>query len=200
MKAETSRKLPAAGMDSAGEGRPRCRWTAMFGRFDRLDWLSLAAIVVLGLAVAVLVVTYPADAPTRKELRRSQLLDPQLAAALDTAANLIAAGNLRQADELVGQLERDYPYNGKVHMLRADLHLLRQQPIQAMLAMRKAVDLYPDLLDRKSDDFQGRKIKNTMQEAWELLNDESAGLDGEERQRYRKVFYYMQRKLAGSCG
>ncbi len=169
-------------------------------RLDRLDLLSLLALVLLAAATRAAVLDYPADLPTRKELRQQQMVDPKLAAALDAAVNLIASGNPAEADKLVARLEQAYPYNGKVHMLRADLYLLRQQPIQAMLAMRRAVDLYPEFLDRKADDFQGRKVRNTMREAQQALEGQDLEMPPEERARYRKVLLYLQRKLAGSCG
>jgi hypothetical protein len=70
-----------------------------------------------------------------------------------------------------------------------------------MLAYREAVDLNPDYLDKKAPDFQGKKIKNTVNEARQLieveLNKNSADKD---IQSYRKTVYYMLRKIAGSCG
>ena len=64
-----------------------------------------------------------------------------------------------------------------------------------------AVDLNPDYLDKKAPDFQGKKIKNTVNEARHLieveLNKNSADKD---LRSYRKTVYYMLRKIAGSCG
>ncbi len=197
--------VAGTGKESAGQGgAPASRaggeaggWLA---RCDRLDLLAILVLVILAVALVTAVLDYPTGMPTRKELRQRQVADPRLAAALEAAGNLIAAGNPAGADELVARLEQEYPYNGKVHMLRADLYLLRQQPIQAMLSMRRAVDLYPEFLDRKSDDFQGRKVKNTMHEALQAIEDPAAGVAPAERERYRKVYLYLERKLAGSCG
>jgi tetratricopeptide (TPR) repeat protein len=50
-------------------------------------------------------------------------------------------------------------------MLKGDILMRRQQPINAMYAYKEAVELNPDFLDKKTELFQGKKIKVTVEEA-----------------------------------
>jgi len=172
--------------------------TTVMKKMDRLDRITLLAVLALAVAISVLVATYPADVPSRKQLQQQQVQDPQLTARLRLARDMLASSNLKEAARLIGELLDGYPYNGHVHMLQADIFILRQQPLAAMLEQRRAVDLNPDFLDRRTPDFQGKKIKNTLREAWEAIN--AGNLPPAEVEEYRRVYYYMQRKLAGSCG
>jgi hypothetical protein len=86
-------------------------------------------------------------------------------------------------------------------MMLGDLRMRQQIPIDAMLAYKEAVDLNPDYLDKKTPDFQGKKIKNTVKEAGSLIEAALKNSSGDkELQAHRKAVYYMLRKIAGSCG
>ena len=59
----------------------------------------------------------------------------------------------------------NFPYEGELYMLKGDILVRRQQPVAAMYAYKEAIGLNPDFLDKKTRQFQGRKIKNTVEEA-----------------------------------
>lgn len=168
---------------------------------DRLDRISLGAVLILVVSIVVLVARYPADQPNPREkrLHRLQGQAVDLSGPTRTVRNLLEAGNFAEADTLIRELEKQYPYSGVPPMLRGDYHIFRLEPLQAMLAHRRAVDLDPDLLDKRSSAFQGKKIRNNLEEARRKIEqhvDDSSG----EWPQYRRVLYYMQRKLAGGCG
>lgn len=173
---------------------------------DRFDHFTLLALLVVALAVGGLLFGHR-GAVEAGDLRQARLaamvrpVDPQLDKKLDIAGNLLAAGAMAKAKGLLTSLEKQHPYEGRVFMLMAEYYIHRQQPIQAMLEHRKAIELNPDFLDRKTAVFQGKVIKNNLKEAQALIE---AGLKREPQdakwQKYREVMYYMQRRIAGSCG
>lgn len=173
---------------------------------DRLDKISLLFIAVLIFSVAVLAVTQAKDSPeqTPREATREAVKpynNPELDKKLAAAQELIAADSLAKAEELIKNLLAEFPYEGMPYMLLADLHMRRQAPLDAMLEYRKGVELNPDFLDKKTKSFQGKKIKVNLQEARAAINllenqpDKAADL-----KQYKKTLYYLQRRLAGSCG
>ena len=64
----------------------------------------------------------------------------------------------------------DFPYEGSPHMVLGDLHLRRQEPVQAMIAYKNAIKLNPDYLDKKTPVFQGKKIKNKEKKELEMFS------------------------------
>jgi len=173
---------------------------------DRFDHFTLLALIVVALAVGGLFF-FHRGAVEAGDLRQARLaamarpVDPQLDKKLDIAGNLLAAGDMAKAKGLLKSLEKQHPYEGRVFMLMAEYYIHRQQPIQAMLEHRKAIELNPDFLDKKTAAFQGKVIKNNLKEAQALIEE---GLKREPQndkwQKYRAAMYYMQRRIAGSCG
>lgn len=128
-------------------------------------------------------------------------IDPVFDKKISVVKTLLAGNNLEQAESLLKEMVVAYPYEAMPFLLWGDLHLYRQDSVGAMLEYRKAVDLNPDFLDKKSEHFQGKKIKKTVEEAWSVIesglatkHDDAALLSA------RTVYYYLLRKIAGSCG
>lgn len=174
---------------------------------DRLDRLSLAVLLVLLLAAVGLMVFHPGDTvlPARRLASNHQaavLASPEFSKKMARAASILNGGDPALAGKLIDLMIADYPYEGGPHMLKGDLLLRGQQPIGAMLEYRLGVDLNPDYLDKKMPDvFQGKKVKNTLEEARKAIDDglRRKPADPALRQQ-REVLYYMLRKVAGSCG
>ncbi|MFW8602103.1 hypothetical protein ACOHYD_11570 [Desulfobacterota bacterium M19] len=170
---------------------------------DRLDKISAGALIVLLIWALVLILSYHGSAPRRMSGGRRALpqaaRNPDLTGKIKTVKNLLAAGNPRRAMKLTDLLQKDYPYEGEVYMLKGDVMLHLQRPIAAMRQYRQAVDLNPDFLDRNTSLFRGEQIKNTVAEAQTLIEREvkagSAKAAGD-----KQVLYYMLRKIAGGCG
>jgi hypothetical protein len=86
-------------------------------------------------------------------------------------------------------------------MVIGDIELRKQDPVAAMEFFRSAIDLNPDFLDKKTEVFQGKKIKATVLEAKALIEKElEANPGNDELSGKRKTVYYMLRRIAGSCG
>lgn len=171
---------------------------------DRLDKISTFAITGLVLWAVVLVVVQTGQIEERRELPpQSAVLrvDPALEKRIALAKTLLSDNNLGQAEKLLAELIAAYPFEAVPYLLSGDLHLHRQDPIGAMLEYRKAVDMNPDYLDKKSELFQGKKIKKTVEEARTAIESGLAAKPNEAGLiDARKVYYYMLRKIAGSCG
>jgi len=172
---------------------------------DNLDKYSAISIVLLVILATILIFNQVSSGETdsRKIMSSRQYAppNPELKKKVQIASDLLQNNNLDKADTLIEELISQFPYDGSPYMMLGDLRMRQQSPIEAMLAYREAVDLHPDYLDKKTPDFQGKKIKNTVNEARHLieveLNKNSADTD---LRSYRKTVYYMLRKIAGSCG
>ena len=172
---------------------------------DNLDKYSAISIVLLIILSTTLIFyqVSSGEADNRNIMAARQYAppNPELEKKVQIASTLMENSNLDKAGVLIEELISQFPYDGSPYMMLGDLRIRQQAPIKAMLAYREAVDLNPDYLDKKAPDFQGKKIKNTVNEARHLikveLNKNSADKD---LRSYRKTVYYMLRKIAGSCG
>lgn len=173
-------------------------------RVDRLDKISALAIAGFVLWAVVLVVVQVGQDNDRPDIQRPLAVvrvDPALDKKITLAKGLLAGNNLEQADKLLTEMIATYPFEAVPYFLKGDAALYRQDPIAAMLAYRKAVDLNPDFLDKKADLFQGKKIKKTVEEAKAVIETGLAAKPGDPALiEARTTYYYMLRKIAGSCG
>lgn len=169
---------------------------------DRLDRISILAVVLLSLWALMLVVFLERQPEERRQKEQHVIrLDPVFDKKINVAKTLLAGNNLEQAEALLSEMISAYPYEAMPYFLRGDLHLHRQDAVGAMLEYRKAVDLNPDFLDKKSEQFQGKKIKKTVEEARTVIEPGlAANPDDAALISARSVYYYMLRKIAGSCG
>lgn len=137
----------------------------------------------------------------RKVAQSQHVQTPELLNRINIARTLLREDNLEKSESLIRELMGQYPYEGELYMLQGDIMMRRQQPVEAMYAYREAIQLNPDFLDKKTEAFQGKKIKNTVNEAMTAIetalqtNPEDSRLQDD-----REVGYYMKRKIAGSCG
>jgi predicted Zn-dependent protease len=173
---------------------------------DRLDKLTACIVITLSCYAAVLLISAngqsQATATEKRGLEAPQhVLSPELEGRIQAAKNLLTQDSLEQSELLLDTLLSEFPYEGEVHMLKGDILVRRQQPIAAMYAYKEAIGLNPDFLDKKTRQFQGRKIKNTVEEALTVIE---TGLqqkpDDPQLRSDQKILYFMKRKLAGSCG
>ncbi len=173
---------------------------------DRLDRISIWGIVVLIIASFALITGHMGEAkPERSPQQRAAVSDAaathgEIAGKMKTAGNLMEAGNLAKAEVLVRDLMQNYPYEGEPRMAMGDIYMRRQEPVKAMLEYKEAVDLNPDYLDRKTHMFQGKKLKIAVREALEEIEKGLSRSPADESlKRDRKILYYLQRRIAGSC-
>lgn len=173
---------------------------------DRLDRISLWAIVILIISSSALISHNMGEAkPERHTQKRIEnpgvpAPDNALESKVRLIRGLLEGNNLNKAEMLVRELIQQHPYEGEPRMLMGDILVRKQQPVEAALEYKEAVDLNPDYLDKKTALFQGKKLRITVNEA---LDDIEKGLrtshDEEKLKRARKIIYYLQRRIAGSC-
>jgi hypothetical protein len=170
-----------------------------------MDIISYLAIGILVGWTAVLVGVQgasPDAGPVPKRVLQATWHNnnPEMEKKIELAENLLI-NNQQQAEQLISSLIAEFSYNGMPYMLAGDLFLYRQQPIQAMHSYRQAVDLNLDFLDKKTPLYQGKKIRNVVNEAEEAINKTLSKQKGDPIMRkLKKEVYYMKRRLAGSCG
>lgn len=173
---------------------------------DRLDKMAISILAVLACYAAALMIlggNNPQPASMENKSFRPDMAysNPVLDHSLKQARKLLDDNNLGKTEKLVNELINTYPYEGQPYMIRGDLYMHLQKPIKAMYAYKAAVDLNPDFLDKNTKLFQGKKIKVGIEEAKSTIE---AGLqkkpDDPLLRKDLKILYYMQRKLAGSCG
>ncbi len=174
---------------------------------DRFDAISAVAAVALLFGSSVVVRDHAID-PKPEQARRSvpAAPDSQFATGeLDVKGklirNLLDGGSLSQAEILIQDLVRKYPYEGEPHMLMGDLFMRKQDPVKAMHEYKEAIDVNPDYLDKKTPLFQGKKLKVAVGEALaEITNRLRLDPRDESLKSEKKVIYYLYRRIAGSCG
>lgn len=180
---------------------------ASFVDLDRLDRVALAVLALLLVSALGLIIFQPGQvgqvSGRARGVRQSVVvINPELDKKLAAATNLINGGDPSKAGQMLDALIAEFPYEGGPHMLKGDLFLRQQQPVEALLEYRLGVDLNPDYLDKKMKEvFQGKKVKRTLEEARLVIEGGLARTPGDASLReQRKVLYYMLRKVAGSCG
>ncbi len=170
---------------------------------DRLDKFSALAITFLILWGLFLIITQPEGEGEKKGTQpiAVQLMNPALDNKIALAKSLLAGNSIEQADSLLKEIITANPFEAIPYFLLGDVHLYRQDPVGAMREYRKAIDLNPDFLDKKSDLFQGKKVKKTVEEARAAIESGLVANGGDATLLVaRKEYYYMLRKIAGSCG
>jgi tetratricopeptide (TPR) repeat protein len=174
---------------------------------DRLDRVSIWAIVILIISSFALISGHMGEArPDRNVQKRTTFTEnPGASGEADgkfkVVRNLMAAGNLGKAEMLAKELILKYPYEGEPHMMMGDILMRRQEPVRAMFEYKEAIDLNPDYLDKKTSLFQGKKLKIAVSEAMDVLEKRiKAAPRDDSLSNDKKIIYYLQRKIAGSCG
>ncbi len=174
---------------------------------DWLDRLSIWAIVILIISSFALISGHMGEARPERAIQQKGaasghgVVNEEVESRMRVIKNLMEADNLGQAEAMTKELLQKYPYDGQLHMAMGDILMRRQEPIQAIFSYKEAVALNPDFLDKKTPLFQGKKLKSAVAEALAEI-DKKLRLDpsDEAMKSSRKTIYYLQRKIAGSCG
>ena len=174
---------------------------------DRLDRISIWAIVTLIISSFALISGHMGEARPDRKVQQGRatgdlsLTNVEMDRKVKLIKNLMESENLGQAEILTKELIQKYPYEGEPHMIMGDVLMRRQEPVRAMLEYKEAVGLNPDYLDKKTPLFQGKKLKTAVREALTEIDRRIGRNPGDESLRSdRKIIYYLQRKIAGSCG
>lgn len=173
---------------------------------DRLDRVSIWAIVILIISSFALISGHRGEArPDRNVQQRIAATDysvvnGEIDNKVKLIKNLLEADNLNKAEILIKELIQKYPYEGEPRMLMGDILMRRQEPVKATLEYKEAIDLNPDYLDKTTPLFQGKKLKIAVREALaEIEKRIRLNLKDESMKSDRKIIYYLQRRIAGSC-
>ncbi len=174
---------------------------------DRLDKISISAIIILVVSSVVLANVYKSEAGPEKNVQKRISLsgytavNDEVVNKVKVIKNLMESNNLGKAEGMVKELIKKYPYDGEPHMVMGDIFMRKQELFNAMPEYKEAVDLNPDYLDKNTPLFQGKKIQVAVGEA---LAEAEKSLDADPGNKSvkesRKTIYYLERRIAGSCG
>jgi lipopolysaccharide biosynthesis regulator YciM len=174
---------------------------------DRLDKISIIAIILLVISSVVLASVYQSEAGPEKNVQKRIAtagyapVNDEVVTKVKVIKNLMESNNLGKAETMVKKLIKKYPYEGDPHIVMGDIFMRKQQLLMAMPEYKEAVDMNPDYLDKSTPLFQGKKIRVAVAEALaevETRLDEKPG--DKLMKKSRKTIYYLKRKIAGSCG
>jgi tetratricopeptide (TPR) repeat protein len=173
---------------------------------DRLDRFSIWAIVILIISSSALISHHVGETKSGREGREtkatlnSTIVFSGIENEVGAIKSLIEGNNLNKAEILVKELIQKYPFEGEPKILMGDIFMRRQEPVNAILEYKGAVDLNPDYLDKKTSLFQGKKLNVAVKEAIiEIEKKVKANPDDKLIKKFRKDIYYLQRKIAGGC-
>jgi Flp pilus assembly protein TadD len=172
---------------------------------DWFDRISIGAVAALSVGALVLVQCHRGEVkPDRDLQQRPPVADAaangELPNNVRLIKNLIEAGNLSKAENMIRGLKQKFRYQGELSMLMGDILMRKQQPVMAMHEYKEAIDLNPDYLDKKTPLFQGKKMKIAVGEALaEIENLNRLNPDDASLKQEKKVIYYLYRRIAGSC-
>jgi tetratricopeptide (TPR) repeat protein len=173
---------------------------------DRLDRISIWAIVVLIISSSALISHHMGEARTeRKDNQRMpmaayQVVNPEVVNSSKVIRNFMESSNLIKAENLAKETIAKYPYEGETRMLMGDILVRKQEILKAVEEYKTAIDLNPDYLDKKTALFQGKKLKRAVNEALsEIEGKIKNNPQDESLKKFRKDIYYLQRRIAGSC-
>ena len=173
---------------------------------DKLDKLTIGIVVGMALYTGTLLALEydPSQSEITKQVEiaaKQHVVTPELQNKINLAKNLIIQDNLKKSESLVESLITEYPFEGALYMLKGDILMRHQKPIAAMYEYKEAISLNPDFLDKKTNAFQGKKIKVTIEEAMTAIESRLQQTPGDSQLKDdRQTVYFMKRKLAGSCG
>lgn len=171
---------------------------------DWLDRISIWAIVLLIIGSVALIAGHVGEA--RPDRHHQQ--PPAGAAAppaeiensVRLARNLLEGDNPGKAETLMADMVNKYPYEAAPRLVMGDIFMRKQDPVRAMREYKEAVELNPDYLDRKTPLFQGKKLRIAVGEALtEIERRIRSNPADDSLKKERKVIYYLQRRIAGSC-
>ncbi|SPP99886.1 hypothetical protein NBG4_130009 [Candidatus Sulfobium mesophilum] len=174
---------------------------------DWIDRLSIWAIVIIIIASFALIVGHVGEAKPERPAQQRTFAEehPSKVGEIDgrikLLRNLVESDSLGKAESMASELLQQYPYDGGLHMTMGDIFMRRQDSVRAVFEYREAIDINPDFLDKKTSLFQGKKIKTAVTEALaETERKIRLAPEDESLKRARKTIYYLQRRIAGSCG
>jgi tetratricopeptide (TPR) repeat protein len=174
---------------------------------DRFDRIAIGAVAVLAMSVVFVARADRGEPRKERPVLQRGAVGEQPAASAELEANLkvlkglLEADGLAEAETLAQDLVKRYPFRAEPFMLLGDVFMRRQDPVGAMNAYKRAIELDPDYLDRKTPKFQGKKLKVAAGEALAEIERRLKQAPGDERLRAeKKTVHYLYRKIAGSCG
>lgn len=171
---------------------------------DWLDRISIWAIVLLIIGSVALIAGHVGEArPDRyhQQPAAGAAAPPaEIENSVRLARKLLEGDNPAKAETLMADMVNKYPYEAAPRMVMGDIFMRKQDPVRAMREYKEAVELNPDYLDRKTPLFQGKKLRIAVGEALTEIEKRIRSNPADDSlKKERKVIYYLQRKIAGSC-
>jgi tetratricopeptide (TPR) repeat protein len=182
--------------------------TESFFLMDWLNRLSIAAIAALALIATGMVVNQEIGEKRHNTSRAMANTGNDSYAQQVERDKIIyqdVTSNMKQGlyDEAMAKLKsvmEKHPEKPLSYVYLAQLNLKEGKLGESIHNYRRAVDMEPDFVDKRTAMFIGDEISERVREGMEKFNREK-GLrpNDEEVRRTLKDVYYLQRRLAGGC-
>jgi tetratricopeptide (TPR) repeat protein len=185
------------------------KWSYLWESWlDKISWL---VVVVIGALIGVMLYTHHqevkasgtiiAGAPERAAQRFIRRRSPEVEQALAEAIKLYEEKKYPEAiaaAKKILQLDRAEPF---AYLYLARAYREQDNVEQSIINYSEAIRLHPDFVDKKSEDFLGRKRKELKPYVDRALIY-SRTKEFRSKPGYKKVLkhlYYLQRRMAGGC-
>lgn len=177
---------------------------------DWLDRLSIAAMAVLA-AVSIAMVAEQemarrkegngGDAWAAKEQQRSYAMQQELDKKL--FEEVVSYQKQEKHVEALAKLKeimQAYPTKGQAYVYMARSYANQGQLADSIHSYRRAVELEPDFMDRRTSRYVGDEISSLVEEGRQKLGREKELKPNDLQVRAAlEDVYYLQRRLAGGC-
>ncbi len=177
-----------------------------------MDWfhkINIALIVILGLTVLVMVVHHETtissavkrQGDTAAELKRKY--EQQMAKNAWLYRNVLVLEKKGKLDEAMEELRKilaQHPKDAYGLILEARLYYRQGHLADAIHTYRKAIEMDPDYVDRKTPLYIGDEIMKIIEGSRAKLHRERKLKPGDTKIKVAiDDIYYLQRRIAGGC-
>ncbi len=169
---------------------------------DRFDLIMLSAAAILAAAAFALVMTGGEQVPRAAAASRlkAEPPDPKVYQEIDTARNLMEAGQAEEAVKALVRISGANPAMSEPHALMGQSYARLLDYPAAMREYRMALVMDPDYADKKSKKFIGKRIKAAVKDGMAEAKEKLARDPDDHAARVAlKDAYYLERMLAGGC-
>ena len=174
---------------------------------DRLDILSIASIAALALAILFMLTNQGVVAGRQHNSAALARENAAYAAQVEAdkkifqgVASFMEKGLYSEASASLDGIMKKYPDKSLSYVYLAQLDLKQGKLGKSVHNYRKAVEMQPDYVDKKTPLYQGEEITKVVKEGMDKFEREKAlKPDDKAVKRALKNVYYLQRRMAGGC-
>lgn len=174
---------------------------------DWLDKLSIAMIAALSVITVAMVAQSEMAIRKQGDLNDGSTAEAAFAEKKERNQRIyqevrkeLEKGDLQKVEASLQAILTKYPNNAQSYVYLAQLDLQRGTLGGAIQDYRQAVEMDPDLVDKRTPFYVGDKLEGLVKEGMEKFKREKQLKPGDQQvDKVLKDVYYLQRRLAGGC-